>query len=184
MNRPIHFRGGKNYLSNFYACRIHVWNREFTSVESAYQWRKCMHHGDMQTAEKMLSTRTGLQAKHLSKSIREKEQLRAEWNKQRYSVMYALVAVKYRDPTLRKRLLDTRESELKEWVRSREGYWSALTYSGQAGQNMLGHILMRVREFIRLHKTPPTAKRWPDVTRDDDKTGEQSTAIYQTSSTQ
>ena len=118
-----------------------------------------MHHGDMQTAEKMLSTRTGLQAKHLSKSIREKEQLRAEWNKQRYSVMYALVAVKYRDPTLRKRLLDTRESELKEWVRSREGYWSALTYSGQPGQNMLGHILMRVREFIRLHKTPPAAKR-------------------------
>ena len=114
MNRPIHFRGGKNYLSNFYVCRIHVWNREFTSVESAYQWRKCMHHGDMQTAEKMLSTRPGLQAKHLSKSIREKEQLRAEWNKQRYSVMYALVAVKYRDPTLRKRLLDTRESELKE----------------------------------------------------------------------
>ena len=134
--------------------------------------------------KKMLSTRTGLQAKHLSKSIREKEQLRAEWNKQRYSVMYALVAVKYRDPTLRKRLLDTREAELKEWVKSREGYWSALTYSGQADQNMLGHILMRVREFIRLHKTPPTAKRWPDVTRVDHKTGEQSTARYQTSSTQ
>ena len=113
-----------------------------------------MHHGDTQTAEKMLSTRTGLQAKHLSKSIREKEQLRAEWNKQRYSLMYALVAVKYRDPTLRKRLLDTGYSELKEWVKSREGYWGALTYSGQAGQNMLGHILMQVRELIRLHQTP------------------------------
>ena len=52
--------------------------------------------------KKILSTRTGLQAKHLSKSIREKEQLRAEWNKQKYAVIYALVAVKYRDPTLRK----------------------------------------------------------------------------------
>ena len=83
-----------------------------------------MHHGDMQTAEKMLSTRTGLQAKHLSKSIREKEQLRAEWNQQRYSLMYALVAVKYHDPTLRKRLLDTGYSQLNEWVRSREGYWA------------------------------------------------------------
>ena len=184
MNRPIQFRGGNNYLSNFYVCRIHVWNREFNTVESAYQWRKCMHHGDMQTAEKILSTRTGLQAKHLSKSIREKEQLRAEWNKQRYSVMYALVAVKYRDPTLRKRLLDTREAELKEWVKSREGYWSALTYSGQAGQNMLGNILMRVREFIRMHQNPPTAKRWPDVTRVDHKTGGQSTPRYQTSSAQ
>ena len=160
MNRPIQFRGGKHYLSNFYACRIHVWNREFTSVESAYQWRKCMHHGDTKTAEKMLSTRTGLQAKHLSKSIREKEQLREEWNTQRYSIMYALVAVKYRDPTLRKRLLATGYSQLKEWVKSREGYWGALTYSGQAGQNMLGHILMRVREFIRLRNTP--ARRLQD----------------------
>ena len=86
--------------------------------------------------------------------------------------MYALVAIKYRDPTLRKRLLDTRESELKEWVKSWEGYWGALTYSGQAGQNMLGKILMRVRVFIRLHKTPPTVKRWPDVTRADHKTGD------------
>ena len=69
--------------------------------------------------------------------------------------MYALVAVKFRDPNLRKRLLDTREVELKEWVKSREGYCSALTYSGQAGQNMLGQILMRVREFIRMHQNPP-----------------------------
>ena len=103
MNRPVHFRGGNSYLSNFYVCRIHVWNREFNTVESAYQWRKCMHHGDMNTADKMLSTRKGLQAKYLNKSIREKVHLRAEWNKQRYIyiynimyIMYALVAVKYR----------------------------------------------------------------------------------------
>ena len=83
-----------------------------------------------------------------------------------------------------KRLLDTREAELKEWVKSREGYWSALTYSGQAGQNMLGNILMRVGEFIRMHQNPPTAKRWPDVTRVDHKTGGQSTPRYQTSSAQ
>ena len=96
-------------------------------MESTYQWRKCIHYVDVETAEKMLATRTGLQAKYLSKSIREKVHLRAEWNKQRYSVMYALVAVKFPDPTQRKRLVDTREAELKEWVESREGYWRALT---------------------------------------------------------
>ena len=68
MNRPIHFRGGNSYLSNFYVCRIHVWNRELNTVESAYQWCKCMHHGDMQTAEKIISTRPGLQAKHLTRA--------------------------------------------------------------------------------------------------------------------
>ena len=154
MNQPIRFKGGKQFLSNFYACRIHACNREFTSVESAYQWRKCMHHDDMQTAQRMLATRTGLQAKQLSKCIREKEMLRAEWKRQRYGIMYGLVTVKYRDPTLRKRLLDTGHSQLQEWVKSREGYWGALTYSGQAGQNMLGHITMLVREAIRLHQTP------------------------------
>ena len=101
----------------------------------------------------MLATRTGLQAKYLSKSIREMVQLRAEWNKQRYSVMYALVAVKFREATLRKRLLDTQQSELKEWVKSWEGYWSALSYSGQSGKNMLGRILMKVREFIRTQRS-------------------------------
>ncbi|KAI0227857.1 hypothetical protein LSAT2_021651 [Lamellibrachia satsuma] len=79
--------------------------------------------------------------------------------------MYALVAVKFRNPTLRKRLLATGKAELKEWVKSREGYWGALTYSGQAGQNMLGQILMKVREFIRRHENPPTVKLTPDLTR-------------------
>ena len=162
MNRPIHFRGGNSYLSNFYACRIRVWNREFHTVESAYQWKKCVHNNEWKTAEKMVATRSGLQAKYLSKSIREKAHLREEWNRQRYSVMYALVAVKFRDRYLRKRLLDTGESELMEWVKSKEGFWSALTYDGRAGQNMLGQILMQVREFTRTHQT---VKRGSDVTR-------------------
>ena len=67
--------------------------------------------------------------------------------------MYALVAVKFRDRHLRKRLLDSGESELMEWVKSKEGFWGALTYDGRAGQNMLGQLLMRLREFIRMHQT-------------------------------
>ena len=112
--------------------------------------RTCMHYGDVETAEKMLATRTGLQAKYLSNSIREKVQLRAEWSQQRYAVMYALVAFKFRDATLRKLLLDMQQSELKEWVKSWEGYWSALSYSGEPAQNMLGHILMEVRKVYPL----------------------------------
>ena len=141
-----------------------MWNREFHSVESAYQWKKCVHNNDWTTAEKMVATRSGLQAKYLSKSIREKDHLREEWNRKRYSVMYALVAVKFRDRYLRKRLLDTGSSELMEWVKSKEGFWSALTYDGRAGQNMLGQILMQVRKFIRTHQT---VKSGSDVTPGD-----------------
>ena len=59
-------------------------------------------------------------AKYLSKSIREKVQLRAKWNKERYSVMYALVGIKFRGTTLRTRLLDTQQSPLKECIKSKE----------------------------------------------------------------
>ena len=144
MNRPVRFKGRNSYLSNFYACRIRVWGREFHTVESAYQWKKCVHNNDRDTAEKMAATRTGLQAKHLSKNIRENAHLRESWNTQRRSVMYALVAVKFRDRYLRKRLLSTGERELIEW--------GALTYDGRTGQNTLGELLMQLREFIRTHQ--------------------------------
>ena len=114
MNRPIYFRGGNSFLSNFYVCRIHAWGHAFNTVEAAYMYRKCVFYGDTETAEKMLATRTGLQAKYLSKTIREKVHLRAQWNKQRRAVMAALVAIKFRDTTLRKRLLNTHPSPLKE----------------------------------------------------------------------
>ena len=78
MNRPIYFRGGNSFLSNFYVCRIHAWGRAFNTVEAAYMYKKCVFYGDTETAEKMVATRTGLQAKYLSKTIREKEHLRAQ----------------------------------------------------------------------------------------------------------
>ena len=66
--------------------------------------------------------------------------------------MYALVAVKFRDRYLRKRLLNTEERQLIEWVRSKEGFWGALTYDSRRGQNTLGELLMQLRKFIRIHQ--------------------------------
>ena len=154
MNRPIYFRGGNSFLSNFYVCRIHAWGYTFNTVEAAYMWKKCVFYGDMETAEKMLATRTGLQTKYLSKTIREKVHLLTQWIKERRAVMYALVAIKFRDTRLRKLLLDTQQSPLKECVRSREAFWSMLTYTGQPVQNVLGQTLMERREFIKKNQTP------------------------------
>ena len=67
--------------------------------------------------------------------------------------MIALVAITFRDTALRKRLLNTHPSPLMECVRSREGFWSMLTYTGQPGQNVLGLILMNCREFIRKNQS-------------------------------
>ena len=111
---------------------IEAWEHVFNTVESAYIWRKRVHHADLETAQKILATWTGLQAKYLRKTIREKVHLRAEWNKQRRSIMYALVAIKFRDARLHKWLLDKQQSPLKECVRRRvleyaHLYWTART---------------------------------------------------------
>ena len=131
-------------------CRIYAWGHAFNTVEAAYQYKKSIFYDDRETANKMLATRTGLQAKYLSTTIRVKVQLREQWNKQRRAVMAALIAIKFRDETLRKLLLDTHPSPLREFVRSKEAFWSALTNTGQpGGQNVLGQILVNCREFIR-----------------------------------
>ena len=88
----------------------------------------------------MLATRTGVQAKYFSKTIREKAQFRALWNQERRPIMEYLIGITFRDTALRNRLLSTRQSPLKECVRSWEGFWSMLTYTGQPGQNVLGEI--------------------------------------------
>ena len=59
MNRPIYFRGGNSFLSNFYVCRIHAWGHTFNTVEAAYIYRKTVFYDDMETADKMLAWTTG-----------------------------------------------------------------------------------------------------------------------------
>ena len=64
-----------------------------------------MFHIDVETEDKLLATRTGLHAKYLSKTIKQKDHLRETWNTQRRSVMYAIVRIKFRNVGLC--LLDT-----------------------------------------------------------------------------
>ena len=114
--------------------------RGVRTVESVYQCRKCVFYGDFETADKTLSKRTGLQAKYLSKTIKEKVHLRSEWNKQRRSIMYALAIIKFRNVALRKHLLGTQQAPLTECVINREGFWG-LQSSGLPGQNSATKLL-------------------------------------------
>ena len=95
MNRPI-YTSQEETLS----CPI------YTSAGVGHVF-KTVESGDVEAAEKMLATRTGLEAKYLRNTIREKAHLRTEWNKQRLSIMYSLIAIKFRDARLRKWLLNT-----------------------------------------------------------------------------
>ena len=67
MKRPVYFIGRNSFLSNFYVCSILAWGRSFTTVEAEYMYRKCVFYEDMETAEKVVATRTGLQAKTIAR---------------------------------------------------------------------------------------------------------------------
>ena len=70
--------------------------------------------------------------------------------------MYALLAIKFRDARLRKWLLDTHQSPLKECVRSKEGF---LEYA---------HLYWRVRTkyaWSNTHGTTSVQSKPPEPTK-------------------
>lgn len=111
-----------------------MWEEHFAYVVCAYQFKKASFHGHSIATRKLQTARASVQARYMSKFIRETPELQQSWNLQRRKIMYATVAVQFRDDGLRKRLLHTGECRLVENVASREGN---------------GVILMDLRFFIR-----------------------------------
>ncbi|RLJ22842.1 hypothetical protein DJ031_00170 [bacterium endosymbiont of Escarpia laminata] len=145
----LQFRGAGSFLSNFYPCEIHIWGEVFTCTEAAYQFKKARHFHDENTARKIQTARTGIQAKYWSKSIRWIPDRVVSWLSQRRSVMHAILAVKFRVSKLRQRLLATGDARLIENVPSAEGFWGKSSNRNKPGENILGVILMQVRDFVR-----------------------------------
>ena len=96
---------------------------------------------------KIKVTRTGRQAKRISKAIKLTRPL-LELKAQRRNNMWLLVQRKFNDVHLKQYLLSVGEVPLIEWVRSWKGYWG-LNKSGGIGQNTLRHILMEIQSYLR-----------------------------------
>ncbi|MEG7521926.1 MAG: NADAR family protein, partial [Chromatiales bacterium] len=121
MNMDVKFKGRGYFLSNFYPCKTHMWGENNSCTEAAYQYKKAIFNGDVITARKIQAARSGLQAKYLSRCIMVKRELTPSWMLQRRRIMYAVVAVQFRESHLRKRLLDTGNHRLIENVASGDG---------------------------------------------------------------
>jgi ribA/ribD-fused uncharacterized protein len=144
MSDPItSFRGEHRFLSNFWPATVTLDGMAFRSTEHAYQAAKTT---DMAERSKFQVVKTPGAAKRLGRRIK----LRPDWESVKEAVMLDLNRQKFSDPELAERLLGTGDAELIEGNTWGDRIWGMTLENGRwIGQNLLGRILMRVREELR-----------------------------------
>jgi ribA/ribD-fused uncharacterized protein len=139
-NTINYFTGHADFLSNFYPGRVRdehgIW---YDYVENAFQAAKT---SDVQTRMRVFSTCTPASAKKAGRRVK----LAADWEERKVSVMKWFLHQKFQHTELRRRLLATGTAQLIEGNHWGDQYWGVCNGKGL---NMLGKLLMEVREEIR-----------------------------------
>ena len=126
------------FLSNFYATTVLLDGVEYPTVEHAYQAAKTL---DLSEREHVRSAPSPAVAKERGRQVT----IRPDWDDRKAAVMRDLLAQKFSDPVLRKRLAATAPLELIEGNTWGDRFWGV--YEGQ-GENWLGRLLMEIRDGI------------------------------------
>jgi hypothetical protein len=135
------FRGEYEFLSNFYHyCCIEADGCYYASVERYFQAQK---NDSPVYKQAIASARCEADAKHLGRKVL----LRPDWDKVKDQVMLDGLRLKFSDPQLKQKLLDTGDAYLEEGNNWGDRYWG--TVKG-VGKNMLGILLMQVRDELRM----------------------------------
>ena len=137
MNVINSFDGESDFLSNFYECPILWKGNLYRNSESIYQSYKTLDNVPFD-----FTKTTGSQAKKISKKLN----VRPDWNKIKFDLMYEICQEKFNQNTdIAQKLMNTGDAILIEG-----NYWGD-TYWGKCngvGQNNLGKILMKIREEL------------------------------------
>lgn len=140
------FEGEHAFLSNFYQCQFVTESGELApTVEHAYQAAKTTNR---LLAAAIRNAPTAGQAKRAGNAVR----LRPDWDAVKVAVMRSLLRRKFQYPLLRQMLLDTGDAVLVEGNQHHNSFWGACscpTCGAKAALNMLGELLMEIREEIR-----------------------------------
>ena len=124
------------FLSNFY-----YFNG--STVEHKFQAEK---FDDQELVQKILNAKSPQKAKQLGKS----QGLKSNWDQIKIEVMYKLLLEKFAWPELQKQLLDTKKVLLVEGNYWHDNFWGSCNCHDCKrikGENHLGILLMKVREF-------------------------------------
>lgn len=180
-NNTVMFSGPRSELSNFfkcpYKCDFNIYARCFNTTEAAYQYRKATFYGDLITAEKLVQSKTGPEAKEISKGISchqtwestaDIEAKHKQWQQAKIHEMEYIISAKANScKHFRKALLDTGDKKLIENVPSSE-FWGCGALG--KGTNMMGSLLEKARK--ELPEVPPTKEQLPRQGKENQTRGE------------
>lgn len=144
------------YLSNWFLSEFTVGGITFSSMEQYMMYEKAILFKDQTTAEKILQTDDVAKIKALGRTVQNFDD--EVWTKEREGIVYNGVLEKFRqNPELAEKLKKTGEEIIAECA-VKDRIWgiglsikdeNRLSIDKWRGQNLLGRILMRVREDIR-----------------------------------
>jgi len=133
------FFGDYRFLSNFELGRVVFEGVQYPSSENAYQAAKSL---DPQVRAQFVNI-TPSESKKLGREV----QVREDWEKVKYDIMYSIVLDKFiRNSKLGDLLIETGDRYLEETNHWGDKIWGVC---GGVGTNWLGKILMDVRNQIR-----------------------------------
>lgn len=137
------FDGEYAFLSNFYSAPIRAWDAlTYPTAEHCYQ---AMKFTEMEVRHKIAELRTPGQAKRYGMKT---SGARSDWGIRRVGIMHEIVFRKFHQhPELLSLLLATQYEPIVEWNTWHDNFWGVCTCTDcREGQNMLGRILMLVRD--------------------------------------
>ena len=146
-------------FSNWYECipnYIKYDGLTFFTSEQAFMWEKAIYFGDIRTAKEILKTPSPKVAKELGREVKN---FNAKiWSQVSYDIMVKVNLFKYRQNVLIKdRLLSTEDKIIVE-ASPTDSIWGiglhwsddrVLDESKWMGQNLLGKVLMEIRDRLR-----------------------------------
>ena len=138
----IKFYGYKDELSNMYPVTLHIDGKKFNCVEQYFHYCK-FKDTDPKYQQRILEQISGYEQRKLGKSREHK--IDPNWDNNRMKVMYKAIYHKfYDDEYLRTYLIQTGDQDLIE-ANPYDNFWGI---GNGNGKNMVGKIIMEIRELI------------------------------------
>lgn len=141
----VTFEGENAFLSNFEESPFEVAGIKYPTVE---HWFQAWKTTDLETHKAIAAAPTPGKAKRMGRKV----DLRPDWEQIKIEVMRAGLWYKFENPELRAKLLATGNEPLMEgntWHDNTWGNCFCRKCIGIHGQNLLGALLMEIREEIR-----------------------------------
>ncbi|HRZ18610.1 MAG TPA: NADAR family protein [Methanofastidiosum sp.] len=138
-NKITQFIGEYRWLSNHYEVSIEYWGETFKSVEHIYQYMKATD-----PAERLAIKEAATPA--IAQELGIICQLRPDWEKVKYEVMYYAVLAKFlQHKDLAEKLIATKNYIIQEEDTPDGSHWKILN---EEGYNHFGNLIMKIRNVV------------------------------------